>query len=228
ASALRAAAASRAALTLDESASFRMGVVNRLKAERDASFLARVRGMFEDMHFVYAGFGAAAAALVCAVIMVAMMRFPTTERPDSLAAIVAFLATPGSSANGTAVDAASHARWTARFQAATESAEQEAVFQIAAIVTREGRVADLERLHARGHSSAAEQAKLIERWMDVVSRARLEPGQAEGAAANGNMVWLITRTTVRPTDAVRDLVVPAGGKKRVAAFGSAPSRTACA
>ncbi len=85
--------------------SFQSAVVSRVKAEREVSFVARVRGMFEDMHLVYAGLGAAAAAIVCVVIMLGMMRFATIERPDSLAAIVNFLATPGSNENPVAVDA---------------------------------------------------------------------------------------------------------------------------
>ena len=127
--------------------------------------------MFDDLHLVYAGFGAAAATMVCVIIMLSMMRFASSERSDSLAAMVAFLATPGSSADAIAIDAASHARWTARFQAANESAQQDAVFTLAAVVTREGRLADLERLRARGHKAASEEAKLIEGLLDTVSRA---------------------------------------------------------
>ena len=69
-------------------------MVNRIKAERERSVLARMRDMFDDMHLVYAGLGAAAATIACVVIMLSMMRFATSERPDSLAAIVNFLATP--------------------------------------------------------------------------------------------------------------------------------------
>ena len=63
---------------------FTAAVVSRLKAEHDASFFARVRRMFDDMHLVYAGVGAAAATAVCVVIMLSMLRFATIDRPDSL------------------------------------------------------------------------------------------------------------------------------------------------
>lgn len=214
ASALRAVAHGQAGLTREETAGFTAGVVSRVKAEREASFVARVRGMFDDMHLVYAGLGAAVATTVCLVIMLGMMRFASRERSDSLAAMVAFLATPASSADAIAIDAASHARWTARFQAANESAEQEAVFALAAVVTREGRIADLERLRARGRKAASEEAKLIEGLMDVVSRARLE-GQGDGLPSPSGLLWLVTHTTVRATTtpAQLDLVLPAAKKR---------------
>jgi hypothetical protein len=220
-SSLRAAASSRSALTRDEATSFYAGVVSRVKAEHDASLIARVRGLFDDMHLVYAGFGAAVAGMICVVIMLGMMRFATRERPDSLAAIVGFLATPGSSAGATAIDAAAHARWTARFQAATENAEQDAVFTLAAAVTHDGRMTDLERQRPHGQPATAEEKKLIEGLMDVVVRARLEPTQTDGLPAAASMVWLVMHETVRPSDSAHALdLVPHAAKKRAAALAS--------
>jgi hypothetical protein len=227
---LRAVAPPPGPLTVDEAASFQAAVVSRAKAERDVSFAARVRGMFDDMHLVYAGFGAAAATIVCVVIMLSMMRFASNERSDSLAAIVAFLATPGSSADAIVIDAASHARWTARFQAANESAQQDAVFALAAVVTREGRLADLERLRTRGHKAASEEAKLIEGLLDTVSRAQLESAPADGVSAISGIVGLITHTTVRATSSTTralDFVLPAA-KKRAAHLYTLRSRSAVA
>ena len=232
-SALRAAApAQRAhrAMSRDEAASFQTAVVSRAKAERDASFAASVRGMFDDLHLVYAGFGAAAATTICLIIMLSMMRFASSERSDSLAAMVAFLATPGSSADAIAIDAASHARWTARFQAANESAQQDAVFTLAAVVTREGRLADLERLRARGHKAASEEAKLIEGLLDTVSRAQLEAGQTDGPTAISGILGLVTHTTVRATSSTTralDFVLPVA-KKRAATLVTLRSRAAVA
>jgi anti-sigma factor RsiW len=218
ASAMRFAASVRRGFTSERAAAFQSAVVSRAKAERDASFLAGVRGMFEDLHLVYAGCGAAVATAVCLIVMVTMMRFATSERPDSLAAMVAFLATPGSSADAIVIDAASHARWTARFQAANETAEQDAVFALAAVVTREGRIADLERLRARNRKAASDDAKLIEGLLDAVSRARLEGAPFDGLSSPSSIVGLVTRTTVRATSGAArtlDLVLPAV-KKRIA------------
>ncbi len=220
---LRARASSQAGLFVEDAVGFRAGVVNRAKAERDSSFLARVRVMFEDMHLVYAGVGATGATIVCVIIMLGMMRFATNERPDSLAAMVAFLATPGSSASAASIDAESHARWTARLSAADETAESEAVFTLAAVLTRGGRIAKLEHLRADHKPSAAgssgiSDAKLIEGLLDEVSRARLGSAQADGLQPPSNLVWLITSTTVRASQSatVVDLPLPPAPKKRAA------------
>lgn len=220
--ALRAMAPGRSTLNRDEAAGFHASVVNRVKAERDASFVARVRGMFDDMHLVYAGLGSAAATMVCVIIMLGMMRFASSARPDSLAAMVACLATPGSSANAVAIDAASHARWTARFSAANETAEEDAVFTLAEMLTRAGRGATLELLRTGGRSTArSDDDAKIEGLLDAVSRARFGP--AEGLPASGSMVWLITHTTVRASQSASgagsaDLRLPTAppAKKRAA------------
>jgi hypothetical protein len=224
--ALRAGASVQAVLSVEEAVGFRAGVVNRVKAEHDTSFVARVRLMFEDMHLVYAGVGATAATLVCVSIMLGMMRYATNEHPASLAAMVSFLATPGSNADAAAIDAESQARWTARFEAANETAEQETVFTLAEALTHEGRIAKLEHLRATDRKSqrggaaapAISDAKLIEGLLDAVSRARLGPAQAEGLPASSNMVWMITRTTVRASQSAVpvDLPLPPAPKKRAA------------
>jgi anti-sigma factor RsiW len=221
--ALRLMTPGRQTLNRDEAIGFHASVVSRAKAERDASFVARVRGMFDDMHLVYAGLGAAAATIVCVVIMLGMMRFASSQRSDSLAAMVAFLATPGSSASAVAIDAESHARWTARFSAANESAEEEAVFALAEALTRAGQSARLEPQRAGGPKAVrtADEAK-IDGLLDAVSRARFEPSQAEGLPSSRSMVWLITSTTVRASQSAgADLRLPAPppAKKRAAERG---------
>jgi len=78
----------RATLSEDERETLRAAVVSRVRAERTASFPVRVRAMFDDLHLVYAGLGAAFAALVCTLSVATMLRFATREHPGSLAAIV--------------------------------------------------------------------------------------------------------------------------------------------
>ena len=217
--ALRATAPGQTALSREESNAFTAAVVNRLSAEYHQSFLVRVREMFDDMHLVYAGVGAAAATIVCVIIMLGMMRFATKERPDSLAAIVNLLATPGSNANPVALDA--RIRMPRALDAAfsaDSSAEEDAVFALAAVVTREGRIENLEMLRANGGRAGVEQARVVENLMDAISRARFEPAQREGLPVAVNMVWLVAHTTVRgskhhPLDSVVPVV-----KKRVASL----------
>jgi len=217
--ALRATAPGQTPLSREESNAFTAAVVSRLSAEYHQSFVVRVREMFDDMHLVYAGVGAAVATMVCVIIMLGMMRFATKERPDSLAAIVNLLATPGSNANPVALDA--RIRMPRALDAAfsaDSSAEEDAVFALAAVVTREGRIENLEMLRANGGRAGVEQARIVENLMDAISRARFEPAQREGLPIAVNMVWLVAHTTVRGTKHhPLDPVVPVV-KKRIAAL----------
>jgi len=204
----------RMAMTNEEAAAFNAAVVDRVKAERQVSLTTQVQALFEDMHLVYAGAGAAVAALVSIVIMLSMMRFATNERPDSLAAIVNVLATPLECEPGVDPTAsACHERWTGRFQRANESAEQDAVFALESVITRHGRLASLELLRGGRHAATAADANLVEGLLDVVSRARLEQAPAPPLSDLGRMVWWVEHATVRATTKPpEDLPLPS--KKR--------------
>jgi anti-sigma factor RsiW len=229
-SALRFGALGRERLTHEEAAAMTSALVSRCKAEREASLFAQVQEMFDDMHLVYAGVGAAAATAVCLIIVLSMMRFASFgrpdatlaahERPDSLAAILDLVATPASSANAMATDAASHARWAARAQAANENAEEDAVFALAAIVTRDGHLSKVKRLGTKGLNAMREEASLVDSLLDEVTRACIEPGATDAtpAAPQNSMLWLVTRTTVRASKSVTvDMQLPAVEKKRTIA-----------
>jgi len=218
--ALLVATQERGTLPREEAASFTATIVNRLKAEQDTSWLARLEVMFADMRLGYAGVGAAVATMICVVIMLGMMRFATIERPDSLAAIVTFLATPGSNENPVPIDARVllPRALDGSFAAGENntSAEVDAVFTLAAVVTREGRIGNLELLHSNGgQEPGGDQARLVEGLLDAVSRARFEPARMAGLPVAVNMVWLVARTTVRPSKASAIPVVPLA-KKHVA------------
>ena len=191
----------RPALSNEESAVFNQAVVNRLKAEEDASLLARLRYMFDDVRLVYAGAGAAVSCAVCVILMLGMMRFATKdgEKPDSLAAIVTLVSTPLECDPGVnlADSSGCHARWEARFRTANESAEQESVFALDAVVThRSGHLADLARLRTGRHDSSG-QAEIIESLLDAVSRSRLETALPLGIPVTASMVWMVEHATVR-------------------------------
>jgi len=202
------------AMTNEEAAAFNAAVVNRVKAERQVSLTTQVQALFEDMHLVYAGAGAAVALLVSIVIMLSMMRFATNERPDSLAAIVNVLATPLECEPGVDPSAsACHERWSGRFQRANESAEQDAIFALESVITRHGRLASLELLRGGRHAATAADANLVEGLLDVVSRARLEQAPAPPLSDLGRMVWWVEHATVRATTKPpEDLPLPS--KKR--------------
>jgi hypothetical protein len=207
-SALQVCAASRPTLSHEEAAAFNAGVVNRLKAEDDMAFFTRVRGMFDDMHFVYAGLGAAAAALACMVIVLGMMRFAADERPDSLAAIVNVLATPleCDSVTDLGETLACRERWAERFQRANASAGHDAVFTLEALLTRQGRLPNLPMLRM-GRHSAVSQVELIEGLLDVVSRSRLDAAQPM-LPGTAQVLLLVERATVRANKPALDVPLP--------------------
>jgi hypothetical protein len=210
-------------LSHEEAAAFNAGVVNRLAAEEAASLSARVRDLFHDMHIVYAGLGAAVAIMVCLVSMFAMMGSATSERSDSLAAIVRVLATPLECESGNDLEdgLGCRARWAERFERANETAELDAVFTLEAVVSRVGGLASLASLRidqSRGVRGAGGELKLIEGLLDSVARARLDPAQAGRLPPSLNMLWLVERTTVRaskPRAAALDATLP---KKRAASL----------
>jgi len=206
--ALRAAAPGRFVESVDDAAWFNMAVVSRAKAEHDASIMARVREAFDDMRLVYVGLSTTVAVAVCLVVVIAMMRFAGDYRPDSLAAILNVMATPFECETTSEVpDAlACRARWVERFQRANESAEQDAVFTLDAIVIHDGRVANLSVLRA-SRRDASGQAEVIEELLDTVSRARSMPPPTE---LSGEMVRMVTTETVRATkQPPNDLMLPA-------------------
>jgi putative zinc finger protein len=200
---LRALAPGGVPLSHEEAAVFTATVVNRMKAEADASLLSRIRAMFDDMRLGYAGLGAAAATVVCVVIMLGMMRFATDERSDSLAAIVTMLATPLDCETGNDLADASgcRSRWEERRQRANEWAEQDAVFTLDFVVTQEhGRLSSLRVLREARHAAAIDEVRVIEDLLEVVSRSRLDRSTlTELPSSSNNMLWLVEHATVRAT-----------------------------
>lgn len=208
---LRAGAPGRVALasfTREESGGFHASVVNRIGAENRLSFSTRVREMFDDMHFVYAGMGAAASTVACVMIMLSMMRF-------------AALSSPGYNQNPVAVDVRmlmprlDQHSYTA---SATESKsdEDEAAFTVSGVITREGRVVNLELHDDRGKGAPAgsSEARAMRDMLGAMSQARFEPAKVAGLPIAVNMVWLVAHTTVRPAKLPIELPAAPVAKKR--------------
>lgn len=236
-SVLRRVQPGREALPREDEATFPAAVVNRMKAERNVSWPVRFQLMFEDAHLVYAGAAAVSAAMVCVVVMLGMMRFAnSTPRPDSLAALIDLM-TPGSNQNPVVprpnvlmpkpLDMAFVTN-------ANGGGDDEAVFTLAAVVTREGRVANLELLREAGEAGilGSDEAKVVANLMDAVSRARFEPGSVAGLPVAVNMVWMVAHTTVRgssrlssepPASKAAPAPTTAVKKRRIALIGDAPT-----
>ncbi len=214
----------REAFDAEAQASFPGAVVNRMKAEENVSWQVRFQLMFEDAHLVYAGAAAAVAALVCVVVMLGMMRFATSPpQPDSLAALINLL-TPGSNQNPVVPrpNVLMPKPLDQAFATGPEfDGNDDAVFTLAAVVTREGRVANLELLRESGNGvvPGTDEAKVVANLLDAVSRARFEPASVEGLPVAVNMVWLFAHTTVRGTSKLPEptaAVPPVVRKRRIA------------
>lgn len=201
-------------------AAIQSGVLTRIRAERDQSFAVRLRELFSDKRLLWPALGATAAVLVCLTGAFTVMHFATVERPDSLAAMLATAQPlgqlpsvpgvrpggPGSDENPLGLDDAKLApRMTSdAVPALNTQSDDDSVFAVATVVTRQGRVANYElllpppaaRRHKRGHTDADDVAALL----DAVKQSRFTPAQGQsGRPVAVNMVWLFTRTT-----AVRD------------------------
>jgi hypothetical protein len=216
--ALRGLTPGRQALSSDEEVSLQATVVNRIKAERSTSWNAVAREMFEDMHMVYAGAGAALAAVVCVAIMFALMQFGTRMRPDSLAAMIRFAAPPGSNQNPVRVGVRMQLPRALNESIGTSSnVKGDTAFMLAAVVTREGTISNLEVLPAMGRVAApgSAEARAVENLLGSISRARFEPARLAGLPVAANVVWLVAHTTVRGTQSINLHATPVG-KKRTA------------
>ncbi len=214
---LRTAAPGRSGLSAaveNEEKRFQLDVVSRAQAEQSLSFGSVVREMFEDMHFVYAGMGAVGAAVVCAVIMLGMMRAVTVRAVDPFVAgsnqnpllllggelqMPRFIGEEGFASTHDALDDDDH------------------VLAFSAIVTREGRVANVELLQVPGSGGMPLlESKHVSELLGVASRARFEPASRAGSPVAVNMVWIMAHTTVRGTKE-ESLVFPTRGSRRPSA-----------
>jgi len=216
--ALRTVTPGRVALTAEEHAGFHASVVNRVGAEQRMSMSVRLRSMFEDMHFVYAGLGAAGATVSCIAIMLSMMNF-------------AALTNPGFNQNPVLVDARMLMNaWPAApnpmpgmldqgFDGRTEG-NDDGAFTLSAVVTREGRLVNLELHSEEGQAppkAGSSEARAVQTMLGAMAQARFEPARVAGLPIAVNMVWLVTHTTVRGTDGPRVLpaAAPVAKKRRV-------------
>jgi hypothetical protein len=209
---LRGAAPGRVPLACDEAGAFTSTIINRVKAEHDASLDVWLHDLVEDLRMLYAGVGASLATTMCLILMLGMMRFATIERADSLAGILNFLATQGTNENPFVVDArvmmpraidapfsSGELLLVAEDAAGGTRSANDAVVTLSATVTREGTVSNLEILDgnetAAGHADASDAR--VEELRDAVSHARFEPATRKGLPVAVNMVWLVAHTTVR-------------------------------
>ena len=183
-------------------------VLGRLQAERAASWRRRVAGLFEDMHLVWAAAGATAATVVIGCALVAALALALREQPFSMAALIGALASPGSDRNPVSVDGRMllpRSDPDAIMGTMPLDVDDNSLYALAAVVTREGRVRNLELLRPDSQGLSVEDGEVLE-LLEAVSQARFEPARAGGMPVAVNLVWLVAHTTVRGNG--DELVVP--------------------
>jgi len=147
---------------------------------------------------VWPALGATVATVACLAAGLGFMRLALREQPTSMAALIAALADPGSNQNPMALDGRILLPQAvpAEFMGSPVVDREEALFALAAVVTREGRVQNLELLvQDSGRSPVGSQAILD--LLDAAAQTRFEPARAGGSPVAVNMVWLLAQTKVR-------------------------------
>jgi hypothetical protein len=195
-------------------------VMMRMRAERDQAFTVRLREMFADMRLLWPALGATMAVLVCLSVAIGVLKSTSSERPSSLATRLEAM-NPGSEANPLRPD--NNARVDRYFDKFVDSDRaggisiprvmddgasvagipgEEAMFTMAMVVNREGRITTAEMLNSERGSNNAERAlHANEAVLDAVRQSRFAPAQTPiGRTVAVNMVWLIFVTTVQTPD----------------------------
>jgi hypothetical protein len=206
-------------------ATMQSDVLTRVRAERDQSFPVQFRQLFDDMRFMWPALGATAALIVCLFSSMIVYRATRAADPESMANAIDSLAKaaaerrpvplePLTSYYPVALDESILApRALDAGPALYAIGEDEAVFAVSAVVTREGRVAQYELLPSGRRAGrtrrAATHAEQVDAVLDSVKESRFEPAQgAGGGAVTVRMVWVLARTTVKAqTEAVPKPVV---------------------
>jgi hypothetical protein len=193
---LRHASNTRVEAMRDTLSSVRARVLAGVQVDPPRPFGQRAAQAFDGQaHWLWAAAGATAATLVCLAAVLGVMKLSLREAPHSMAAIIGAMADPGAPEGPIAIDARLllPRAYPGEIMPAA-LAERDAVFALAAVVTREGRVQNLELL---GPGSMREwEAEQVLGVLDLATQARPAPARSEPAPVAVNVVWLLAHTTV--------------------------------
>lgn len=192
--ALRMGSAARPVHTEDAGAlaSIQSEVLTRIRAEHDQSLPVRFRELFADMHFLWPAFGATAALVACLFAVMSVNRVARAEHPDSMADRISAFANPGSDRNPLQLDSRMLAPRPLNEGPSLDALpEEEAVFALSAVVTREGRVANYELLPSvrdSGVLRTAAQSDHVSALLDAVKYSRFTPARTPDGIVAVNVV----------------------------------------
>lgn len=170
-------------------------VLAQVQVERQLSWHTWLAHVFDDMHLVWPAIGATAAVIFCLMASAGVMQATAVQRPDSLAGVIGILASPGSNVNPTRIDEfmmVPRRHETADWPLAGE----DAVLALSAVVTREGRIQNIDVLAAQQALALKVRPEVVLAMIEAASRAQFDPARAGGAPVAVSMVWLLAHTTV--------------------------------
>jgi len=197
-------------------------VLIRVRAEEELSLGARFRELFSDMRLLWPALGATAAVTVGLALALTVLHSTTQERPESLAKMIETLGERGG--EGNPLIPGNSARVDRLFLRYVDSdraggismprslddgivferlPEQDATFAVAAVVSRDGRIANYELLKSErgGRQDRVLRADDVEMLDAAVRQSRFAPALTPlGRAVAVNMVWLIVMTTVQTSE----------------------------
>ena len=170
-------------------------VLERIRVEHQLSFTTRVRCLFEDMHLVWAGLGASMATLFCVFASAGVLQAASQERPDSLAGIISTIVSADANDLMRLAPTVTENRALLDTTEAMQSTGGDADLMLSALVTREGRIQNLEVLEEQARALHVKPEVMLAR-VEAASRARFER-QSGSLNSAINVVWLVTTTTVK-------------------------------
>lgn len=169
-------------------------VLERIRVEEQLSLSTRVRCLFEDMHLVWAGLGASLATLFCVFASAGVLQAASQERPDSLAGIINTIVAADSNDLMRLAPTVVENRALLDSTEAMQSSGGDAELMLSAMVTREGRIQNLEVLEEQARALHVKPDAVLA-MIEAASRARFE--RHSGAPGATNVVWMVTSTTVK-------------------------------
>ena len=171
-------------------------VLEQIRVEQQLSYGTRLRSLFEDMHFVWAGLGASVAMLFCIFASAGVLQAASQEKPDSLAGIISTIASADMNDPVRLAGAVFENRALLDTTEAMQLTDADAELMLSALVTRDGRIQNLELLEQQARALHI-KPEVIAAMLEAASRARFEPAQLGGLPVAVNVVWLVTSTTVK-------------------------------
>lgn len=185
------------------------GVISRMRAEANQTWMARFARTFDDLHLVWIGLAATAGTLVCGAIVLGLLHFASPERSDSLRSMIAVAAAPaGSNLNPATLDDFMMSTTQlsvprpiqvpsvprdgvvrASLERSGEEGEMMAAFS--AVITREGNISGVELLSDTG------RRRQVQQLIHEISAGRLEPARYGTDPVAVTCVWLVEHMTVK-------------------------------